>query len=177
MAIRSWAARWALGAVFCAALCACGPSAPAQSAGAAEVKAQEFASLSVSQAIVRPGSARGTTGAYLLLVSHNASDDHLIGASSPIAARVEIHEHVKKAGGVMAMQRVKAPLVLPAQGQLAFEPGSLHLMAFDLNRPLLAGETVPFTLMFEKAGPVEIAFVVGKPARPKHAPSHAHGGH
>ncbi len=166
MARQVRAALPALSAALGLALLGCGPKPAAPAAESVAQKAQEIGSLGVSQAVVRPGAAGANTAAYLLLVNHAANTDRLLSASSPIAGRVEIHEHIKTDTGLVAMRRVDAPLALQGQGQLAFEPSGLHLMAFDLNRPLVSGETVPITLNFEQAGPVEVLFEVGIPRRP-----------
>ena len=43
---------------------------------------------------------------------------------------------------------------LGGNSQVAFEPGGLHVMLFDLAAPLVAGDVFPLTLVFEKAGEV-----------------------
>lgn len=43
-------------------------------------------------------------------------------------------------------------LPLPAKGVLELKPGAAHLMFVDINRPLMAGDTIPVTLRFERAG-------------------------
>jgi copper(I)-binding protein len=40
------------------------------------------------------------------------------------------------------------------------EPGGLHIMFLGLKRPLEKGERFKATLVFEKAGPIEVEFVV-----------------
>ena len=50
------------------------------------------------------------------------------------------------------------------------KPGSYHLMFTDLTRPLTAGERVKGTLVFEKAGTVDVEYTVesiggGAPAK------------
>lgn len=45
---------------------------------------------------------------------------------------------------------------VPARGRVAFEPGGLHLMLVDLQRPLRAGEQLALTFVFEGAGRVSV---------------------
>ncbi|KAF1050319.1 copper chaperone PCu(A)C [Xylophilus sp.] len=85
------------------------------------------------------------TGGFLQLQS--SVDSRLVGARSPVATTVEIHE-MSHEGGVMKMRAVPA-LDLPAGKTVALAPGSFHLMFFDLRQPLSAGDTVPITLEFE----------------------------
>jgi periplasmic copper chaperone A len=167
------AARIMLIASLSLVLQACGPVHNAHPGPGPAENAQEIGSFRASYAIVRPGAAGANSAAYFVLDHHGAAADRLIGASSPIASRLEIHNHVKKPGGIMAMQKVEGGLELPAEGQVAFSPGGLHVMVFGLARPLQPGESVPITLMFAQEGKVEVQFEVGIPRRAKHA----QGGH
>jgi len=90
-----------------------------------------------------PGQNVGA--AYLELKS--ATDSTLIKAESPAAGSVEIHKMSMK-NGVMEM-RMQDTLELPAGQAVKLEPGGLHLMLFDLKKPLKVGENVPLTLHFQ----------------------------
>ena len=83
-----------------------------------------------------------TSGAFLQLTS--ATDAVLVGAASPVAKIVEIHE-MKMDAGVMKMAAVDK-LPLPAGKPVELAPGGYHVMLMDLTRPLKAGETIPLTL-------------------------------
>jgi copper(I)-binding protein len=41
-----------------------------------------------------------------------------------------------------------------------FKPNSFHILMTDLKRPMQAGEHFTATLVFEKAGEVEVDFLV-----------------
>ena len=107
-------------------------------------------SVAISHAWVRatvPGQNVGA--AYLELKS--AADLTLIKADSPAAGSVEIHKMSMK-DGVMEM-RMLASMELPAGEVVKLEPGGLHLMLFDLKKPLKVGESVQLTLHFkDKSG-------------------------
>jgi hypothetical protein len=45
---------------------------------------------------------------------------------------------------------------IPAGGELAFKPGSYHVMLMGLKQELKTGDKVTLTLNFEKAGPVTV---------------------
>lgn len=66
-----------------------------------------------------------------------------------VAARCELHEHIKTDSGGMRMQQVRAPLAIPANGTLAFVPGGYHAMLFDVKAPLRANTTVALTFVFD----------------------------
>ena len=63
--------------------------------------------------------------------------------------------------GVMEMEPVVEGLEIPAGGTASLRPGSYHLMLVGLEEPLVEGESVPVTLLFERAGEVEIDLAVG----------------
>jgi len=82
------------------------------------------------------------TGAFMQL--NSATDAALVGAASPVAKVVEIHE-MKMDAGVMRMAAV-GKLPLPAGKPVALAPGGYHVMLMDLTQPLKEGETIPLTL-------------------------------
>lgn len=96
-----------------------------------------------------PPAAR-IAGGYVTIRNAGTAADRLVGASSPAAARVELHV-VSMEGGVMKMRQVNG-LPLPAKGVLELKPGAAHLMFVDIKRPFKAGDAVPVTLRFERAG-------------------------
>ena len=73
----------------------------------------------------------------------------LVGASSPVAGVVEIHEMAMD-GDVMRMRAI--PLLdLPAGKRVELRPGGHHLMLMDLKQQMKPGDSVPITLVFEGA--------------------------
>ena len=55
---------------------------------------------------------------------------------------------------------------LPANTPVSLDPAGLHVWLANLNRPLKAGETIPLTLRFEKAGERQITVSVIAPSAP-----------
>lgn len=105
----------------------------------------------------RPGL---TTGAVYFKGIRNTgtSADRLLSASTPVAARVEIHRMQMQQGGaqgeVMQMRAVPQ-LEIPAGATVVMKHGTAdgyHLMLLDLKAPLKDGDRFPVTLSFEKAG-------------------------
>ncbi len=103
----------------------------------------------------RATAATQANGSAYLTVTNGGAADRIVAASSPKAARVELHTHDMDGEGVMRMRQVEA-IDLPAGETTALQPGGLHVMLFDLQGPLVEGETYPLTLTFEEAGPVEL---------------------
>ena len=97
-----------------------------------------------------PGGAK-VAGGYLKVTNNGAAADKLVGATTDIAGRVEIHE-MSMSGGVMQMRPLDAGLELKAGQTVELKPGGYHVMFMDLKRQLKQGETVKATLQFEKAG-------------------------
>lgn len=112
-------------------------------------------------------------GAYVTLTS--PSGDRLLGASSPAASRVELHE-MRTEGDVMRMRELAGGLDLPAGRAVAMAPGGYHLMLVDLKQPLVAGQSVPVQLRFRDAPPVEVQLQVAPVAAagPAAKPGHVH---
>jgi copper(I)-binding protein len=103
-----------------------------------------------------PGAAVG--GGYMTVRNAGAADK-LVAASSPAAAKVELHVHVND-NGVMRMREVPG-YDIPAKGSFELKPGGAHLMFMNLKAPLKEGTKVPVTLKFEKAGEVKTEFDIG----------------
>jgi copper(I)-binding protein len=61
--------------------------------------------------------------------------------------------------GMMMMRKVEA-IDVPAGGEVMLKPGGLHLMFIGLAKPLVEGETVAVTLVFEKAGEVALSLPI-----------------
>ena len=121
--------------------------------------------VTVERAWSRPTPGGSTVGAaYLEIFGDEKSADRLIGISSPVAGRAEIHTH-KEVDGVMKMRKVDSIEIAPGTSHL-LQPGGDHVMLFDLKAPLKQGTDLELTLSFEKAGDVKVkAKVLWKDAR------------
>lgn len=115
------------------------------------------------------------SAAYMILHNEGAEADRLLRAEAEVAAAVELHTHVME-GDVARMRRVEA-VELPAGESVALAPGGLHVMLIGLEAPLEAGETFPLTLVFERAGALEVTVEVraAGPERQGHSRGHSHG--
>jgi periplasmic copper chaperone A len=98
-------------------------------------------------------------GAYLTISNKGTASDRLIGGSSAIAARFEVHSMVMEQG-VAKMRPVTGGLEIKPGETVELKPGSLHVMLLGLKQPLAKGDKVKGTLEFEKAGKVEIEYAV-----------------
>lgn len=112
-------------------------------AGWSLVATQALAEVTVTEAWVRGTvAAQKATGAFMKIRS--TEDAKLVGAASPSAGVVEVHEMAMK-DNVMSMRAVDE-LPLPAGKTVELRPGGYHVMLIDLAKPLAAGDKVPVTL-------------------------------
>jgi copper(I)-binding protein len=139
------------------ALLACALALAAPAALAADYKAGAI-EIDHPWARATPGGAKVGAG-YLKLTNTGATPDRLVSATAAAAGRVEIHE-MSMDNGMMMMRPVKGGVELKPGGTVEFKSGGYHLMLLDLKAPLKTGDHIKGTLTFEKAGPVDVEFMV-----------------
>lgn len=147
-----------------AALCAAALSAAAQTGVPAVSVEGAWARASVQ-------GQRGT-GAFMKLTARQ--DLQLVGAASPVAGVVEIHE-MKLENDVMKMRAVDK-LALPAGKPVELSPGGYHVMLMDLKAPLAKDTSIPLTLVLRDAKGAESRLELKVPvsARAPQAAAHKH---
>ncbi|MBK1686491.1 copper chaperone PCu(A)C [Rubrivivax gelatinosus] len=140
------------------------------------------AAAASAQTTVKEAWIRGTvaqqkaTGLFAQISS--AQGGRLVGASSPVAGVVEVHEMAME-GNVMKMRALANGLALPAGQTVELKPGGYHVMLMDLKQPLEAGSTVPVTLVFEGADKKRESVELQVPVKAMNAamPAMKHSGH
>jgi periplasmic copper chaperone A len=103
-----------------------------------------------------PGAATGA--GYLKLVNSGLTPVRLIGGTTPVAQRIEIHV-MSMDGGVMRMRPTQGVDIAPG-ATAELKPGGLHLMLIGLNRQLMPEEMVPVTLMFADGAKISFELYV-----------------
>ncbi|MHB2167923.1 copper chaperone PCu(A)C [Alsobacter sp. R-9] len=140
-------------------------------AGAQDAK---LGALTISGAFTRatpPGAQ--VAGGYIVISNAGAAPDRLVSLTADISPRSELHE-MKMDKGTMIMRPMEGGIEVPANGKVELKPGGLHIMFTSITRQLKVGEAVKATLVFEKAGKVDVTFpVLPIGAQPK-ASEHAH---
>ena len=159
--------RAALSAFLLASLLAAPPSR------ADEVKAGD---LVISQAWSRatPGGAK-VGGGFLTIENKGTAPDRLIGGTSDVASKVEVHE-MSMNNGVMTMRPLEKGLTIDPGRTVKLAPGGYHLMLMNLKNPLKQGDKLAIGLEFEKAGKVQVSFDVQAVGAPGPAGSGTGGG-
>lgn len=146
------------------------------SAGAHEFKAGEITLQHPFSRVTPKGAKMGA--AYMTIVNGGTSPDRLIGATTDISERAEIHRTTTTEDGVTRMRAQPDGVIIPAARDIKLQPaGEYHIMLVNLREPLQEGTRIPLTLEFEKAGAVTVQLAVeGLRKRPEAEPNHgAHG--
>jgi periplasmic copper chaperone A len=98
-------------------------------------------------------------GGYFKVKNTGTVSDRLVGGSSDAGGRFEVHE-MSMDGGVMRMRPLRNGLEIRPGQTVELKPGSFHVMIIDLKKSLQKGERVKGTLVFEKAGSVDVEYAV-----------------
>lgn len=123
-----------------------------------------------------PWSARAPAvapvlGGYVTIVNTGTRSDRLVGGTTSVAERLEIHES-SIVDGIARMRLAKQGIEIPAGATLNLQPGGTHIMLVNPRQRPAEGEKFKATLEFEKAGSVEVEFVVQK-SMPESAGDHS----
>lgn len=105
-----------------------------------------------------PGGAK-VAGGYMTISNTGTTPDRLVGGSFVRAARFEVHE-MRMEGSVMRMRALPKGLEIGPKQAVKLAPGGYHVMFMGLTQPLKQGERIKGRLVFEKAGTVDIDYVV-----------------
>jgi copper(I)-binding protein len=98
-------------------------------------------------------------GGYLTVTNKGRAPDRLVGGTSSVANRIEVHE-MANVGGEMKTRPVAGGLEIKPGKTIELKPGSHRILMFGLKEPLKLGQKVQGTLQFEKAGSVAIEYYV-----------------
>ena len=95
---------------------------------------------------------------YLTLTNHGDAADRLLGVEVDRASDAMLHRSVVEEG-IARMRHVPAVEVPPGE-TVRLEPGGLHVMLMGVSPRLDAGERLPVTLVFERAGAIAVSVPV-----------------
>jgi copper(I)-binding protein len=152
-----------------AALCA---AAFSLAAGGASGHAYPAGTLKIEHPWSRPTAPGVSVGVGYMVIVNTGKADALVGANTPVAERVELHQ-TRMDGGVMKMRRAER-VDIPAGVTVRLEPGGLHMMLIGLKQPLAEGAKLPLVLRFEKAGEVKVELKVETDGPSTGGGNHAH---
>jgi hypothetical protein len=114
--------------------------------------------------IAEPIRGAMSGAAYVVIANEGSTPDRLLGVETDVAMMAMLHTTEFGADGVARMQEVPPVIIAPGD-VFSLEPGGAHIMLMGIDRGLKVGDMVPFTLIFETAGRIEMEFIVD-PADP-----------
>ena len=98
-------------------------------------------------------------GGYMSITNTGTAPERLLGGSTDIAKSFELHV-MKMEGGVMKMRPVAGGIEIKPGQTVTLDLNGYHIMLVGLKDQLKQGSRFKATLDFEKAGKVDVDFVV-----------------
>jgi len=132
------------------------------------VSEKKSSKILIENAYVRatiPGTS--ISSAYMQIENKGEKTITLLSASSSVSPRVEIHQHTML-DGMMRMRKVDSIDIQPKE-RIKLQPSGLHLMWFDVENPLMAGQNVELNLNFSNNESVIVHIPVYSPLQEKAA--------
>jgi copper(I)-binding protein len=143
-------------------------------AGAANAHDYKLGALEIDNPWSRAVPKGATVAAgYMTIKNTGTEPDRLIGGSTPVAGKFEIHE-MSMDKGVMRMRPVAGGVEIKPGLTVELKPESFHIMLMNLKQPIEKGKPFTASLTFEKAGTVDVEFAVEAPGA---TPAAAHDMH
>lgn len=100
-----------------------------------------------------------TLAGYVTLENSGSTDDRLIGIESAGVEKVELHTSVVT-DGIARMAPMEGGLLLPAGQTVVLGEDGTHAMFINPPKPYRDGDEIAATLVFEKAGQIDVTFTV-----------------
>lgn len=126
----------------------------------AMAQSYKLGSLEIDQPWTRATAPTAKAGGgFMTITNKGTTPDRLIAVRSSASDKVEIHE-MKMEGSVMRMRELDKGLEIPPGGSVALKPGGYHIMFMELKAPFAKDAKIPVTLVFEKAGSIDVVLDV-----------------
>ena len=123
---------------------------------------QEFSAgtVKITQLWTRevPPSSK-VAGGYMTITNMGSEPDTLVGGSLVGAGGFEVHQ-METVGGQMKMRELKPGLVINPGETIVLKPGASHAMFLDLKTPPKVDQVMKGTLIFAKAGKIDVEYKV-----------------
>lgn len=134
--------------------------------------------LMVYGGTIRPGATPDAPAAGYFTINGGQTDVVLRAVTADAAQRVEMHESVRDANGVMSMKKI-ADVPVPANSTVKFAPGGKHLMLWGINPNAIAAGKLPMVFIFSNNDKIEWEMKIEAPkpatadgATPAHGSGH-----
>ena len=106
-------------------------------------------------------------GGFLAIRNDGEAPDRLVAVATERAGKTELHL-TSIEDGVMRMRPVEGGIEIAPGETVTFEPGGLHVMFLEIEKPFAEGERVSAVLQFEQSGEVTVEFAVGPAGSSEH---------
>ncbi len=115
--------------------------------------------LTIIHPVARPTMGAAANSAVYLTIQNTGGDDVLIDVEGPDADAVALHTTIEE-DGIMKMRHLEDGLAIPADSEVVLAAGGHHVMLMGLAEQLGYGDEFQITLIFEKAGRIDIDVMV-----------------
>ena len=132
---------------------------PILAALAVTLAACQPAAPRVEDAWVRLPAVPGRPGAAYFTLAAGGDAITLTSVRTPAAARAELHESMTGGHGTATMTALPR-VAVPANGTVTFAPGGRHVMLFDMDPALKAGDQAALTLELAGGRTLEVTAAV-----------------
>lgn len=112
--------------------------------------------LRVEDAYVRFSPVRANPSAAYFTIHGGPQDVSLIGVSTEVAIRSEMHETMTGHQGMASMKPV-TDVQVPAGSEIKFEPGGKHVMFWSMNPGLKAGRSITLIFAFSNGEKLQVS--------------------
>ncbi|SHG46594.1 copper chaperone PCu(A)C [Streptoalloteichus hindustanus] len=118
--------------------------------------------LQISGGWVKLPPKKDVTAGYLKLRNAGPAADALVGVTTDVATKAELHTMQPTGNGAEKMVQVNE-IPLPPGQEIELRSGGLHLMLVGMKKDLVAGEQVPVELAFASGKKVPLRLPVLSP--------------
>ncbi len=124
--------------------------------GAGEFAQAGSADVVIGNAWSRASIGKDRPGAAYLKIRNNGDEAvTLTGLKSDLAMMPQIHNTLTNSEGISSMKPAGEISIAPGE-TVALEPGGLHAMLMQLQRPMSKGDSFALTLIFADGGEVSV---------------------
>lgn len=110
---------------------------------------------------------RRALAAYLTIENKSGHPDKLLRAESPLAERILIDRFWRNRRSSQTIE--VSDLEVGPQTRLIMRPGKMQITLYGLRAAVQPGDTVPLSLLFERAGKLDVTIKVENLGEPEHA--------